>query len=492
MRFTPLLLTALAAAVPQMSSAAELALKPCRLRGVPTEVQCGDLVRPLNPAEPAGASIKLRVAVVPALARNKLPDPVVLLAGGPGQAAVGLADLIVPRYRKLNNRRDLILVDQRGTGESAPLDCPDERTISLAEAFQPERALKRLAECREALKKLPYGDLRQFTTTIAMQDLDAVRQALGIQQWNLIGASYGTRAALEYLRLFPQAVRRTVIDGVAPPDMVLPASFSTDTQTALDALFASCAAQPQCQQAYPQLQAEWQQVLNGLPRSVTLRHPVSGALETITLRRDDVLRAVRSPLYAPTLASALPAAIHAAAKGDFDGLGGLASGLGGGRGAMKLATGMHFSVVCAEDAPRLSAATDAPGRDYQGMDKAFYGAVCTDWPRGAVPEAFYTVPPAKSPVWVLSGGADPVTPPRHGDRVAKALGALAKHEVVPAAGHGVLALGCVRDALTKFIEAKTDADALKASAECASTMPRPLAFIPPLTLPVSSKASDAK
>ncbi len=489
--FAPLALAA--ALLPALPAAAAptLELKPCRLTGHPTELLCGNLQRPLDPSQPQGKQIALRVAVVPALARNKLADPVVFLAGGPGQAAIDLLPMLAPRLSRLQQRRDLVFVDQRGTGKSAPLECKDERNLPVAEALDMEASMRRLDACRVELEKLPHGDLRQYTTVIAMQDLDAVRQALGVQQWNLIGGSYGTRAGLEYLRAYPANVRRAVLDGLAPPDMVLPLSFSPDNQAALDALLASCASQPGCQAAYPDLAGQWQRLLNSLPREVSLIHPLSGRQEKGVLERVHVVRAVRGPLYAPALSSALPAAIAQAADGNFNALGGLMTGMGGRAG--KLAGGMHFSVICAEDLPRMADSKEAEGKDYGRVDAQLYERVCKDWPRGAVPAEFYTMPAAQSPVLLLSGGADPVTPPRHGERVAKALGAKAIHQLVPGAGHGVMGLPCMRDVLAKFIDAKTDAEALAVKTDCAASMPRPLAYVLPNPyLPPVKKKEDSQ
>ncbi|MBW8846702.1 MAG: alpha/beta hydrolase, partial [Burkholderiales bacterium] len=386
-------------------------LKPCRIDGIPNELQCGSLQRPLDPARPDGVKIDVHYLVVPAMARNKQPDAVLLLAGGPGQSAVNVASRVLPRLARLNNRRDLVFVDQRGTGESAPLDCPDDSKLPLTEQLDGAAQMRRLDACRATLETLPYGregGLRFFTTTIAMQDMEAVRQALGVPQWNLIGASYGTRAALEYLRQFPAQVRRTVIDGVAPPDMVLPASFSPDTQAALDKLIAAHA------KTHPQLRAEWTQLLASLPRAVTVQQPLTGVPEHFTVDRELLLRSVRPPLYQPALAAALPAAIHAAAtEGRFEGLFGLSTAFGGGA-KLRLAMGMHFSVMCAEDVPRLAQSGDTPGVDFGRVDAELYTRVCKNWPRGDVPADFYKIPPAPSPVLVMSGGADPATPPRHG------------------------------------------------------------------------------
>jgi pimeloyl-ACP methyl ester carboxylesterase len=456
---------------------------PCRVEGLANEVQCGVVKRPLDPVKPTGAQIDVHFIVVPAMARNKQPDAVLLLAGGPGQSAISIAAGVLPRLQRLNNRRDLVFVDQRGTGISAPLECPDESKLPVAEALDSAQQLARLQACQAQLTKLPYGDLRFFTTTVAMQDMDAVREALAVPQWNLIGASYGTRAALDYLRQFPSKVRRTVIDGVAPPDMVLPASFSIDGQAALDAVFAACDKEAACARRYPALRADWQALLNSLPRDITVSHPLTGLPERFTLRRDTLLHSVRSPLYVPAFAAALPTAIHTAATtGRFEGLLGLGGALGSGKGS-KLAMGMHFSVVCAEDVPRLYLLKTEAGTDFGNSDATLYRTVCKTWPRGEVPPAFYTIPPATSPVLLLSGGADPATPPRHGERMAKALGQQAQHIVVPEAGHGVMGIGCMRDVIFRFVDAKTDAQALPQDASCATKIPRPPAFVTPQVQP---------
>ncbi|MBK6469688.1 MAG: alpha/beta fold hydrolase [Betaproteobacteria bacterium] len=454
-------------------------LKACRLPGVTHDAYCGVLRRPLDPAQQQGPQIDLHYAVLPALARNRKPDPVMFFAGGPGQSAMALAGPVARMLKRLSNRRDVVLIDQRGTGRSAPLLCDElPPGAPLAEAADTARQIARMQACGVQLQKLPHGDLRHYTTWVAMQDADAVRQALGAPQVNVVGGSYGTRAVLEYARQFPQAVRRVVIDGVAPPDMVMPVSFSTDNQAALDAVFQACEAEDACRRRHPTLRTGFTTLLAGLPRDESVTHPLTGRPERVTLTREWVLGLVRGPLYAPSLAAALPQAMDDAASGRFEGLLGLASAFGGGGRAMRLAEGMHFSVVCAEDMPRLAQAADAPGADFADAFAAQYRRICDGWPRGAVPAAFYTLPPAPAATLVLSGGADPVTPPRHGERVAKALGVKARHVVVPQAGHGVMALPCMRNVLFRFIDAETDEAALQVAADCARGIPRPPAFVP--------------
>jgi pimeloyl-ACP methyl ester carboxylesterase len=480
----PLLLAAaaalLGAGLAPATRAEAAPLQPCRLKGVQHEALCGKLARPLDPAAPAGPTIEVHFAVLPALARNKKPDPVFFFAGGPGQSAITLAGPLERQLARLLNRRDVVLVDQRGTGRTAPLYCDaDAPTKPLRELADPAVQAAALVQCREQLTKLPHGDLRQYTTTIAMADADAVRRALGAEKINLLGGSYGTRAVLEYLRQFPQAVRRAVIDGVAPPDMVLPASFSPDAQAAFDALLAACEAEAACRARHPQLRAQWHALLDSLPRTVTVPHPVTGRDETLTVTRDMLTGLVRAPLYMPVLASALPHAVAEAAQGRFVALMGVAGATGGGRDReMRMAMGMHFSVVCAEDMPRVAASTDRPGADFGGGFADLYRKTCDGWPRGAVPDAFYRMPVSPAPVLVLSGGIDPVTPPRHGERATKALGPKARHVVVPNAGHGVMSLGCMRDVVFRFVDAAGDEEAQKVDAGCAQAIPRPPAFGP--------------
>lgn len=449
---------------------------PCRIDGISTQVRCGVLQRPLNPAQPGGAKVDIHYVVVPALARRKWSDPVFFFAGGPGQSAIAIAPAMVGAFNRLNNRRDLVFIDQRGTGRSAPLQCATDRRLPLAQQIDPARRAGFLDACLQSLKKHSYGDLRYFTTEIASRDVDAVRVALGADTVNVVGASYGTRAALDYMRQFPSSVRRSVLDGVAPPDMVLPLSMPADTQAALDAWFEFCEKTAACAKAHPQLRQQWRAVLAGLPRSVILEHPVTGQGEQVVLTREAVLGWVRSPLYVPAYASALPLAIGEAAQGRWSALMGL-GGVMSGQRSTELALGMHLSVVCAEDFPRMSVTSGEPpaNTDFGTMSAELYTQACAKWPRGTVSNAFYQVDKATTPTLVMSGAIDPVTPPRHGKRVTDALGTLAQHVVVPNAGHGVMTLGCMRDVVTRFIDAKENV--LPVDAACVDIVPKPQPYI---------------
>ena len=470
------------------SPAAPMALHACRLAGLDHDAQCGVLQRPLDPSKPQGTQIDLHVVVIPALARQKLPDPVFFFAGGPGQSAIGLAGTIEHLTSRLGARRDLVLIDQRGTGHSAPLQCdvPDSDE-GTARALDRSRQLAALDACRQALQKLPWGDLRMYTTPIAMADADAVRAALGVEQVNLVGVSYGTRAALEYLRVYPTHVRRVVIDGVAPADMALPESDDIDAASAMQALFRDCAAEKACAAAHPALAAHWDALLASLPRPVDVTDPVTGQARHVTLTRDAVRGLVHTPLYNPAQGAMLPLAIDEAAAGRFNVL--VALSAAPGARPTDMSEGQHFSVICAEDLPRLAPAT---GPESDQGSQGFYRALCAHWPRGELPAAFYTIPPSPVPVLLLSGGIDPITPPRHAECVAKALGAKARSVVVPDSGHNVTAIACMRDAVFRYLNAATDALAQAVDMGCAAKVPRPLAFQAPQPPRAVPAANDPK
>jgi len=186
------------------SGEAELGLETCELvvPGTPlsTTGQCGWLEVAENPAEPHGRQIRIRVARVPARDRVVEPDPLVFFAGGPGQAATETWPVVAHALRKVNQSRDILLVDQRGTGQSNPLKCP-EIEVEEALATDWDELARATRECLASLD----GDPRFYTTTVAMHDIDAARAALGYEKVNLYGGSYGTRAA----QVRPRAHRGT-------------------------------------------------------------------------------------------------------------------------------------------------------------------------------------------------------------------------------------------------------------------------------------------
>lgn len=466
---------------------AQAQTKPCRIDSFPQEVKCGQVQRPLDPAKPNGKKIDVHYVVLPSQDRNKLPDAVFLLAGGPGQSAIAAASFGETVLGKLNRRRDLVFVDQRGTGKSAPLRCPELEENN--KILDKEATLKIIQSCQQNLQKLPHGDLQFFSTSIAVQDLEAVRLAQNYGPINLVGASYGTRVGLEFLRQFPQSVRRLVIDGVVPPDLNLLAS---DAKPALEGIFADCLKNARCNTAYPDLAGSWKRLLANTPRQFTFTHPRLGTSMSAQIGRDDLISMVFKGLYSSSTTAVLPYAITQAEKGKLDPLLTM-SGSFNQAGPGGLVMGMHYSVWCGEAYAHPRAAVAAgKGDEFAEVMGDMYDKICTNWPRAEIPKEFFTTPNTKSPVLLLSGGIDPVTPTRNGDQIAKALGSKARHISIENAGHGLLMQGCVREVVDKFLAAKTDEDALKVDATCVRQIPRPLVWLAPVSGKDHAGLSEAK
>lgn len=453
-----------------LSGVAAAQTTACRHPDFPQEVRCGVVQQPLNPAQPSGQKIDIHYVVLPSQDKNKLPDAVFLLAGGPGQSAIQLAGAGNGMLSRLNKRRDLVFVDQRGTGKSASLQCPELEKDDFN--GDDDTMYQRMEQCRTRLQKLPHGQLDQYITSIAVNDLEAVRRQQGYGQINLVGVSYGTRVGLEYLRQFPSQVRRLVLDGVVPPDMRLPAE---DTAVALDGVFTFCEQDKACKQAYPDVRAQWNRLLQSPPQKVSLQHPRTGQMQTVTIKPTSVIGMVQRTLYVPAQTAMLPFAISRAAHGDFLPLVTMSGG-GNLPGAASMSFGMHYAVWCSEALQRPAPKND--GSVFLQNAEENYQRICKNWPRAKVPEAFYSVPPAPVPVLLLSGGIDPVTPTRHGDAVAKALGAKTVHISVQHAGHGMLMNACIRDVNYRFIHAKDEKEALAVNQRCVKQIPRPMAWMP--------------
>lgn len=443
-----------ACAAPAESTGADdpLPLEACQLTGN-VDAMCGTLTAPEDRSKPNGRSLDLRVAVIPAESSVSEPDPVFLLAGGPGQAASEAFPPLVSSLSELNRDRDLVLVDQRGTGESAPLTCPnlEDAPTDISEA----EVIELLEECRQELAET--ADLSQYTTAVAMADLDAVRQALGYTAINLIGTSYGTRAALTYLALYPDRVRSLVLNGVAAPELVLQLQAPRDGQRALEMLFEYCAADDACREKFPDPEAELDDLLAQLEggKEVSVAHPLSGEIETYTITPDDLMQLIFNMLYSADVTSTLPMLIHQAHEtGDFSRLVGEGLAMTAGAG---MAQGMFYAVSCTEDAPYVEmdeAETLQSGTDFPLMVDVLV-EVCAAWPRGDEPIYFRQLERSDVPTLLLSGEADPITPPRYAELAAAAF-PNSQHIRVPGYGHDVLGVPCMIDVVTEFISGEPD------------------------------------
>lgn len=422
-------------------------LEDCALTsasGNQVDARCGILIVPEDRSNPSGRQIELNIAVIPAIQRNPEPDPVFLLAGGPGQSAIETFPAIIPMMFNIHQERDIVLVDQRGTGQSNPLRCLDPEDESL----ENEETLEKLKSCPETLD----ADLRFYTTEIAMTDLDDVRSALGYETINIYGVSYGTRAALTYLRLFPEHVRTLTLDAVVDPGFVMFMDTAQDGQAALDSFFARCEANEECRTAFPDLRSEFTSLLDRLeesPEEITIPHPVTNKPLELTITRDMITNLVFNTLYVPDLVATLPLSLHAAhTDGNYLPLISQAFLVNAG-----LYDGMFYAVACTEDAPFISteeAADRANGSSFGDRTTDFV-EICAEWPKGNVSPDFRDPVVSNVPVVILSGDADPITPPIHAEKVADSL-TNEIHLVFSGMGHGNFANRCTSKLFEDFID----------------------------------------
>jgi pimeloyl-ACP methyl ester carboxylesterase len=398
-------------------------LKPCGNEGLPNEALCGKYEVFEDRKAKSGRRIALNILLLPALSEKPAPDPLFYLAGGPGAAATSYATAWF--MTRLRRERDVVLVDQRGTGSSNPLNCNlfGERSDmrGFFTDYYSEAALK---ACRAELEKV--ADLRLYTTEIAMDDLDEVRAALGYDRINLYGGSYGTTAALSYLRQYPKHVRAAAIFGVAPPDFKIPLSFARGVQNATDRLIEDCAADAVCHAAFPALRADFEAVLAKLDKgaiNVTAMNVVTKQPQTINLTRAAFVDILRTLLYFPPTLSVLPLMIHKAALGDFGPMVSIAfqviNQIEG-----QIARGMQLAVICAEDIPFITEEEikrESAGTFYGETRVRAYMKACAQWPKGTVAPKFATPVTADAPVLLVSGEIDPVTPPWIAEAAARHL-----------------------------------------------------------------------
>jgi pimeloyl-ACP methyl ester carboxylesterase len=443
-----------------------LDLTPCHLAGLAEEVACG--VHEVYEDREAGTGRRLgiHVAVLPPLRRSAAPDPLFMMAGGPGQGARRLGAAVDRYFRQIRRTRAVVLVDLRGTGDSAPLDCPGA-SDELAQIGDMIEAGETARRCLDAIGVDPHF----YTHAHALADLDEIRQRLGYDRINLWGGSWGTRASLLYALRYPDAVRRVVLDGAVPLDMQFPRSAAADAERTLDLLFADCAATPECQAEFGSLRSEYAGLLERLdrePATARIRHPRTGETTTLRVVRDAVAEIVRVSLYTPVDAARLFQVLTHAVRGDFEPLAAqfvrLASVT---TDEMAIATTM--SVLCSEDLPLVAGVDfddDARGTSFRATYADVWRRRCEAWPAGPA----LGVPPhatSPAPALILSGLHDPVTPPRWGDEMARHFPA-SRHIVVPGAAHNASFTACMPEVIARFLDATPEGPADDACATTAS------------------------
>lgn len=420
-----------------------LEFRPCQIgsgRLGLSKAECATLKRPENPQAPAGRSIDIRITLIAASSRNAEPDPVVFLAGGPGQGASDSYAQVAPGFAEILKHRNVLLYDQRGTGLSHALRCelPDPLAPESTDDV-PEDVARMAKDC---LAKLD-ADPRFYTTSVALTDLEALRIAVGAETLNLVGFSYGTRLAQHYARQYPERTRSMILDGVVPNELVLGSEHAKNLDAALAHQFARCVADPQCHKRFgdpaatlSELRVDYQTV-----RPFSIPDPLTGKPSEVELGPSVLQGVARFYAYSSETAALLPLLLDEAKQGRPTAM--LAQlSMAGAELSEMISHGMQLSVLCSEDAEFLREQPDDAQRLLGNELYQLTQKQCAVWPKGERPADFFTPLTSAVPTLIISGEFDPVTPARYGGQVAKTL-SRSNHVVVPGQGHVNLARGCV-------------------------------------------------
>jgi len=432
---------------------AAIETEDCRLSSrwlATVSAQCGTLAVPEDPNHPDGRQIELFVARIPALSGAPQPDPLLLISGGPGQAATDFYLALRGAFEPIRRDRAIILLDQRGTGRSARLSCPSADVQDLDTATLDELTAL-VTDCVTALD----ADPRYYTTSVAVGDLERLREALDLPEWNIYGISYGTRVAQHYLRRYPEHTRAVILDGVVPAELALGPAIATNAQAALEEVFTRCAGQDLCARRFPALSEQLRTLSARLvdqPLEVAMPDPLTGEPGTRTLSDRHLKVAIRLLSYAPLTTALLPLLVSEAHDGNYAPLTAQAY-MFIDELERSISFPMHNSVVCTEDVPFYRDA------DLAGLQDTYLGntiidaltTVCSVWPVGQLDSDLKAPVVSDRPVLLLSGEADPVTPPSYGAQVLENL-ANARHLIGPGQGHGLAGVGCVPTLMRRFLE----------------------------------------
>jgi pimeloyl-ACP methyl ester carboxylesterase len=438
--------------------------KSCHLPGIEEGLRCSFVQVPLDGK---GTFMSVHVTVAPALREAARPDPLFVLAGGPGQAGSDVVNLLSNALRKVRATRDIVFVDQRGTGRSGRLDCPGSEA---AEAMSDEAVDSAVMDCVNR-NRMP---LAAYSTANAAADIERVRLQLGYGKINVFGGSYGTRLAQAYARAYPGSVRSLLLDGVAAPDQIIPAG-GRDGQAALDALFDQCAKDAACQRAYPELRSEFASLAARVaagPLQLDVSNPRTAAPLRVTMNSRRFLTTVHNVLYTALDGRRLPFLIHSAYQGRWEPFIARSNVAGDFSADGKLSGLLYLAVTCPEDLARLTPellSDDARGSFLGAPQSGRLLQLCRMLKLPAAPKASEAM--IDAPALMLSGGLDPVTPPRRAVAAAKTM-RNAQQLVVASAGHGVSSLGCVPRLMREFI----DAPGKPVDAACLAKLPAP-AFV---------------
>jgi len=451
--------------------ALQTALAPCHIDGVQGEAKCGTHKVWEDRDAKSGRQIDVSIIVLEALEPKKLPDPFFMLAGGPGDAPSFNARFFSRAFGDIRKKRDIVLVDLRGTGRSAPLFCPELSKPGRDGVLDSNLlSVPAVRACRSRLEK--SANLRLYTTEIAVDDLEEVRQALGYGAINLYGTSYGSRVAQVYMRRHPSSIRAVAMKGIVPPSMAAPEDHAKAGDDAWRSVVARCKKDAACHERYPLVDVEFRELLKRFASNPVMTLPASEQRPATRIRvsRGLFAEAFRNVLYTPEGSAQAPKLIHSLINGDDRGI--VETALVGRHllGGDRLSPGFFLSVTCTEDILYLSKNADALAAGTFGGSYRLeqQRAACQEWPRGAVSAAHRQPTKSAIPALLLSGEFDPVTPPSGVEEVVRGL-SNGRHIVIRNNGHPIgNAEACIATMIGQFLDA---ASAANIDQRCAAENP---------------------
>ncbi|MFD2164767.1 alpha/beta fold hydrolase [Thalassotalea euphylliae] len=433
-----------------------LKLDECHVDGIKEKIKCGTLSVPENYEKPDATKIDINFTVIPAIDDSGKKIPLMFLAGGPGQAASELSAMLRNRFYEVRKTRDIVLVDQRGTGQSSQLKCdiPEMQNADVYGTFTFDIDKNDIAECVGQFTQ----DVSQYNTENAIRDFDAVREALGHEQINVYGGSYGTRAALNYMRMFPDSLNSVVLDSVAPMDIRI-GLFGQTAERSYQKLIENCFAEETCKAAFPNLDEDYQTVFRRLvkqPVEMTIPHPRLATPTKLIIDSEKFVSTIQMQLYSVTGRSMLPLLISEAAKENYMPFVGVLAQSDELQPPGSVYVNVLMNIACNEDFPLIEEKDwidDANNTFARNISHRGLRLICPSWPKYRASEALYEQVRADIPTLILSGDLDPVTPPAYGD-IADEMLPNSRHIVAEKLSHIVAINDCGVGIVAKFIEDK--------------------------------------
>lgn len=414
--------------------------------------------------------LNIYVAVMPSLSRDSIRSPLFYFQGGPGVGAADMVDYFLAN-KEYRQYRDIVLIDIRGTGKSDPLHCPETQVRTTPQDCMNEMfPIDSVIKCYEQLSR--GRDLTQYTTEIAITDVEEIRKWLGYGAVNVMGQSYGTRSCQSYMRQYPEAVRSSVLWCPVPTFLKMPLYHSYDGQAAWDLLVKNCANDSACSKRYPSLSSEFNALMQRLrtkPDKYLYYDSLTKRSDQITITAGPFADLIRSIMYSPKGQTDVPYLIHEAYAGNYAPL--IRIAIDRNADPLSLADGFYLCVTCSEDVPFINTPMigEVTGNTYMGayrIDQQI--SACSAWRVNPVNKKFLDPVASSIPALVLAGPQDPITPSRWADSVARQM-PNAQKIIISTMAHGIRGLSnpaCFHRMVNDFLNSPH----LAVNSDCIVTM----------------------